>query len=509
MWSPRVMKGLARLSQPGTTLATWSTAAGVRDALEAAGFKLQKREGFGRKREMLTGTYAPRLTGTHASRLTGTHASRLAGPHASRLAGTYAPRLAGTYAPRAPARSRPAAPAEAAERHAVVIGAGLAGAAVTERLAQRGWRIDLIDERAASSADAQGFAGVFHPHLSPDDCIRSRVARNGYLYGLSRWRALERAGHALAWQRCGVLQLASDREQEERMRGTIAALGLPADYARYVGRHEAERLAASSLPSGGWWFPGSGWMRASTLIAAQLDAAGDALTRHFGTRVHAIRRPGERWEALDLHGRPIASAPVLVLANSSDIARFASFGQPLAKVRGQVTYVPASSVRAPRTVVTGRGYVLPAADGVVVTGSTYDNEEAREPNLRAHEANLMHLKRLLPDALQPVDAATLEGAVGFRCAAPDRMPLVGAVPDVEAARSAQADLAGAHLADLPRLPGLYCVTGFASRGLVWSSLAGEMIASALEGEPSPLESDLADALDPARFVLRQARRGRL
>ncbi|MNC98955.1 tRNA 5-methylaminomethyl-2-thiouridine biosynthesis bifunctional protein MnmC [compost metagenome] len=66
-----------------------------------------------------------------------------------------------------------------------------------------------------------------------------------------------------------------------------------------------------------------------------------------------------------------------------------------------------------------------------------------------------------------------------------------------------------HLPDLPRRHGLYCVTGFASRGLTWSSLAGELVASLIEGEPLPLEGDLADAIDPARFVLRQLRRSAL
>jgi hypothetical protein len=31
----------------------------------------------------------------------------------------------------------------------------------------------------------------------------------------------------------------------------------------------------------------------------------------------------------------------------------------------------------------------------------------------------------------------------------------------------------------------------------------------LEGEPAPLEGDLADAIDPARFLLRRVRRSKL
>ena len=89
------------------------------------------------------------------------------------------------------------------------------------------------------------------------------------------------------------------------------------------------------------------------------------------------------------------------------------------------------------------------------------------------------------------------------------MPLVGAMPDVDASRAQTSALSGAHLADLPRAPGLYCASAYASRGLVWAALAGEMLASLIEGEPLPLEGDLADAFDPGRFVLKQARRGTL
>jgi tRNA 5-methylaminomethyl-2-thiouridine biosynthesis bifunctional protein len=62
---------------------------------------------------------------------------------------------------------------------------------------------------------------------------------------------------------------------------------------------------------------------------------------------------------------------------------------------------------------------------------------------------------------------------------------------------------------VPVRAGLYSVTGFASLGLTWASLAAETLASALEGEPLPVESDVAEALAPARFVLRRLRRGKL
>jgi len=471
MWSPQLMQRLARLARPGTTIATYSSAGMVRQGLEAAGFALEKCPGFGHKREMLRGSFAPRWP--------------------SRRPRQHAP--------------------EPTSRHAIVIGAGLAGAAISERLARRGWQIDLIERRALPATQPPGmYAGVFHPHISRDDCILSRAARNGFLYAVSRWLALERAGQGLAWARCGVLQLSGDDERDRRMIDAIAAIRNPADYVQYLERAEAETRAGCRLPSGGWWFSGAGWMRPLSLIAAQLAAAGAAVAPHFGTAVHAIARSGGEWQALAADGTLIAAAPVLVLANSNDTTRLASIAQALRHIRGQVTYLPAASMAAPRVVLTGNGYVLPAANGVVVTGSTYDRDnDDPEPQVQSHEANLLRLAQLLPDAKPRVDASKLDGAVGFRCVAPDRMPLVGAMPDVDAARMQKAALSGAQLTDLPRCPGLYCASAYASRGLVWAALAGEMLASLIEGEPLPLEGDLADALDPGRFVLRQARHGML
>ncbi|MBE0619620.1 MAG: bifunctional tRNA (5-methylaminomethyl-2-thiouridine)(34)-methyltransferase MnmD/FAD-dependent 5-carboxymethylaminomethyl-2-thiouridine(34) oxidoreductase MnmC [Burkholderiales bacterium] len=467
MWSPQLMQQIARLARSGTTVATYSSAALVRQGLEAAGFAVEKCAGFGRKRDMLRGSYAPR-------------------------------------APQPAASGR-------RERHAIVIGAGIAGAAVSERLARRGWRIDLIESRTLPPADAPPkYAGVFHPHVSIDDCILSRAARNGFLYALRRWRALERSGQALTWARCGVLQLAGESRSESRMIAAIAAQGFPAEFAQYLERSAAETHAGCGLPSGGWWFAGAGWMRPLSLIAAQLAAAGPALRAQFGVRVERIARSGERWQALAADGRLIAAAPVLVLANSNDMARLAPVAQPLQSIRGQVSYMPGSALTPPRIVLTGEGYVLPSTDGFVVTGSTYDRgNDDPEPQAQGHEANLARLAQLLPHTRVSADAATLEGAVGFRCAAPDHLPLVGAMPDVDAARLQKKRLSGAQVIDLPRRAGLYCASAYASRGLVWAALAGELLASLIEGEPLPLEADLADALDPGRFVLRQARRAML
>ena len=82
-------------------LATYTSARPVREALEAAGFDVELRSGYGGKRHRLVARFAPR------------------------------------YVVR---RHEPPAPYDGARR-GVVIGAGLAGAACAEALARRGWQV--------------------------------------------------------------------------------------------------------------------------------------------------------------------------------------------------------------------------------------------------------------------------------------------------------------------------------------------------------------------------------
>lgn len=230
---------------------------------------------------------------------------------------------------------------------------------------------------------------------------------------------------------------------------------------------------------------------------------------HTRREVKTLTRDGERWIARAADGAEIASAPVCVLANAHDAARLATFGGPaLKRIRGQITRLPAGSCGTLTAVLAGNGYLVPAPEGAVA-GASYDFDDADPaPRASGHAGNLARLAQMLPEPPR-LDAAALSGGVAFRCVAVDRLPLIGAVPDVAGARARRAKLSGAQLRDVPRLPGLYGALAYASRGLTWAALGGEIVASLIEGDPLPLEGDLADALDPARFVMHLARRGRL
>lgn len=55
LWSCDLLTAITRLCKSQATLATWSVAGEVRRGLQHAGWKLERRPGFGKKREMLVG----------------------------------------------------------------------------------------------------------------------------------------------------------------------------------------------------------------------------------------------------------------------------------------------------------------------------------------------------------------------------------------------------------------------------------------------------------------------
>ena len=426
MWAPALLRHLGRLAAPGATLATWSVAASVRAALEQAGFAVEKSKGFGLKKEMLLG----RLVRTRQAK------------------------------------------SFQSTQSAIVIGAGIAGAAVSERLASRGWQVTLIERRAGPAQEASGnHAGVFHPIVSPDDSLFARFTRASFLFLLNHWKSL----NDLRWDRCGVLQMARDDSEKASQRRALETLGYPARYAQF---DEAK---------GGIWFPEAGWVRPRSLVGALLSCCGKNLEVKFNQAVAELARSKDAWIAKDPQGRTIASAPVVVLANAADALRLAP--QPevrLRQVRGQLTLAPA--IAGLDHVVLRGGMALPGVNGVSVVGASYDiGDEDPAPRADSHAGNLERLEQMLPGAARGLDPGKLEGRVAFRAVARDRLPLIGPLCD-------------------PRGAGLYGAFAYGSRGLLWAGLGGELLASLLDGEPLPVDRKLAAAVDPGRFALRSARK---
>lgn len=434
MWTPAVLKAVARLCRRGATLATWTVAGPVRRDLQACGFEVEKRPGLAPKRDCLAARYDPRWE----------------------------------------VKGQVHEPVVASAR-CVVIGAGLSGAAAAASLARRGWSVQVIDAAAPASGASALPAGLLAPHQSPDDNPLSRLSRAGVRLTLREAR--QRLARGIEWEPTGALE---SRGDDQRAVPDIAGLE---PWTRPAS--DAQKGAAGlDAAQAAWWHENAAWVEPAALVRSWLRTPGVRFTGDC--HVARVLREDERWIVEDAAGTRVAEAEVVVVAAALGSHALLLHRLQLQPVRGQVTWAPhGEEARVlPPFPVNGNGHFLPRVPLVErnawITGSTYGRGDA-DTAVRGEDtkANLERLRELVPRASLATDAAAARGELhawcGTRCASTDRRPLVGQLE-----------------------PGLFVSTAMGSRGLTFAGLCGEIVAAQLHGEPLPIEQRLAQALDVRR-----------
>ena len=462
MWSPELLLEVARLCRPDARVASYTVARRVCDGLRQAGFEVRKLPGYGGKAQRLEGIARTRPGGWRARA----------------------------------ARAQPGS--------AVVIGAGLAGAACAHALARRGWQVEVLDAHGVSAGASALPAGLAHVRPAAADDRLARLTRAGLGWLRAALPAPEAAG---LFDDDGVLM---SGELPRRAGLAAQAAQWPSQWLHEFDAEQAARAAGTRAAPRAWWTAG-GAVAAAALCRAWLRHP--RITLRAPMPVHALARDATAadWRALDEQGRELARAPVCVLACAFDAARLlrtsglrGERGIPRLRTQaGQGFVVPAQALPALQGLRAGvmeGTYALPlpaaaaqaagldARQRWLFVGATY--EHAQQQPLSAQQA-WEHIGAGLSawcadtgwPVQPPAQARTFRGE---RAVAGDRLPLIGRWPH----------------ADAPGDSGLYLSVGMGSRGLLLSALGAQCIVGLLEGEPAPLELELLQALDPLRPGLR-------
>jgi tRNA 5-methylaminomethyl-2-thiouridine biosynthesis bifunctional protein len=469
LWRPQLFRTLANLTAPGGTFATYTAAGDVRRGLQSAGFDVSKQQGFGKKREMLCGSLAS-VTGSIQT----------------------VPWLHYTPTP------------VTEQRQVVVIGGGLAGVTSAVALAQRDWRVTLVEQQAQVAKGASGNpAGVVMPRLSADMSIEARFYLSAFLYVI-HWLLKSQSDQSdISWHPSGVVQLLESAKQL-----AMAGLGLPESIVRRVDAAAIQDLIGCGAEQDGVIYPLAGWLQPRRLCEHLLQHQAGIELKTSTTIARLTRQEGQ-WQLWD-EQKLIATAPVVVIATGHQAGRLLpEIPLEIQPVRGQLTYVRATGPFIKRPLCYD-GYAIPLGDSQYCIGASYDRHST-EASLRGtdHESNLRSLQQAVKEF--DYDAIT-GGRVAFRASSRDHLPLVGAVPDIDYYVQHYSDLHhGRPMGRYPLAeyqPGLYLNIGHGSRGLTSCPLTAEIIACMINQDPLPIPEDMRQALHPARFIVRSFRRRR-
>ncbi len=311
---------------------------------------------------------------------------------------------------------------------AIVVGAGIIGAACAWRLAREGYRVSVVDDcRAGATAAGMG-------HLVCMDDNPAELALSAY--SLRLWREVTgRMPQACAWRGCGTLWLAEQANEmaiAEQKRTRLAEQGVAAELLTAEQVAAMEPMLRQGL-AGGLRVPGDGILYAPHAARWLLADAGAAIDVVQGEAI-ALDEAAVRLA----DGRELA-APVVVLAcglRANDL-----LSQPL--LRAKKGHLAITDRYPPRVrnqlVELGYGASAHASDGASVAfnvqarptgqwliGSSrqFDSVDS-SLDMPLLAAMLMRAQHFLPALAQ---LNIIRCWTGLRAASADGLPLLGAHP---------------------------------------------------------------------------------
>lgn len=479
MWSETLYQQMFRLSRNGGSFATFTAAGAVRRGLQAAGFDVKKRKGFGKKREMLWGEK--------------------------------------------PLNSAPSTlnfPYFFQQHHidsedVAIIGGGVASLFCALSLLEKGKKVTLYCQDPELALNASGnLQGAIYPQLSDDDTRNVRFYLHSFDYARQRLTQLAQQvtfEHAFT----GVGLYAYNEKTEQKLRklcsqdwGAIEWLE-PAELSQALG---------ITVPNGGAFIQQGGWLSPKQLVQngfAYLQKLG--LNVVLNHAVEALEWDGSHWQWQ--HKGTLFRHHIVVLANGHRLKQFAQTeGIPLYPVRGQVSHIPTTpSLANLKAVLCYDGYLTPkSADFRHCVGASHIRDDASTAfSLDEHQQNLAKLSQNLAACswVNELDFSENQGKVGIRSTFRDRMPMVGAVPNFHAQAKQYPNLYNQLrrkeiIAAAQCQPNLYLIAGLGSRGLTTAPLLGELLASQICQEPLPLSESIWQVITTNRSWIRNWVRGR-
>ncbi|MBX7248751.1 MAG: FAD-dependent 5-carboxymethylaminomethyl-2-thiouridine(34) oxidoreductase MnmC [Caulobacteraceae bacterium] len=278
MWSDEILGLVAARSAPGARLASFTVAGAVRRGLQAAGFEVEKRPGFGRKRERLEAVL-------------------------------------------------PGGPTEASRPSVAILGAGIAGAALCRALRAEGVT-PVVFDKAGSGAGASGNrAALVTPRFDAGGGPRAAF----FVQAFARAVALyDQTPHAVLAR--GVIQLESGPRDPARFDQIAGQPGWRSRSLSRVGPYEASTRLGEQSQRGGLWLEDGFVVEPQAVLADWLGSAVSIAD------VAAISRNGRGWSLSDPEGREIAVADAVVLAAGWGLGALRP-DLKLTPARGQVTLV--------------------------------------------------------------------------------------------------------------------------------------------------------------------------
>ncbi|WP_243836915.1 bifunctional tRNA (5-methylaminomethyl-2-thiouridine)(34)-methyltransferase MnmD/FAD-dependent 5-carboxymethylaminomethyl-2-thiouridine(34) oxidoreductase MnmC [Psychromonas algicola] len=453
MWQSSLFNKLVEYSKPEATLATFTAAGFVRRNLIEAGFEIRKRKGYGKKREMLTGSLSKQVIEKK--------------------------------------QINTAKKSSEEVKDIAIIGGGIASLCTALSLAKRGKKISIYCKDEKLGAGASGnLQGALYPLLNQQHDALGQLFTNAYLFALHYYQNIHQQ-HPFAHQFNGLIQLAYDQSSEKKLKKIFKA-NLPMKLVDWIDSEKTNELAGVDINQSALYYPSGGWLSPRELI----QSLQNCLTEYNNVQIYchqqidSIAYQQNAWH-LKTETESFTHQTVIIAAGFDTLKLQQCRALPLSAARGQVSHIKSTPQLAQlKRTLCHEGYITPELHAEHCMGATFKRHD-KTINYRESEQldNHQKLQKCIPNKQWVNSIKTDNQAhIAIRCTTRDHFPYLGKLTDYDLLKNEYE--AGHENITNNLLPNIYLITGLGSRGLCSAPLLGEIVASEINQESLPIDKNI-------------------
>ena len=437
MWQANVLDHMVRLSDFGTTFASFSVAGILKRGLKQHGIQISRPRGFGHKREMLKAIW---LNASQEETDTADSKQDITIQNESEITSSAS-----------------------VQRHIAIIGAGIAGLSSAWAFAQRGHQVTIYEQNEPLSGASGNPLALLNPKLCPIEQAHE------HLMTLSWQHALNFYPQFKAFRPIQVQQIALKNADE--------LSGLVEQYPENV---LTANTTLECFPE--TEFPSLTLHQAGAVSPHQLR---DEILQHANIRIEKVKI--SRLESTDSQvtlwqdQQIIAITDHAIVCCAKQSAELFENYPVLKPIRGQVSWVENSQrPLALDQAYSYGGYCMQLDTAQLILGASfYPNRDDAEVLTEDHVHNYELIHNVFPKYAQGLPSVdTWQGRASVRAQSLDYFPLVGKIQN---------------------LGQIYTFAGLGSKGFLFAPLCSEILAALILGELCPVPQSLLDKLNPQRF----------
>lgn len=385
MWQEQVLNHIVRLSDYGTTFASFSVAGVLKRGLKQHGIQITRPRGFGHKREMLKACWIKPESSSESA----------ATP-------TTTPNPVDAMRPK--------------QRHIAIVGAGIAGLSCAWAFAQRGHLVTLYDQSAPLSGGSGNPLALLNPKLCPIEQSHEHLMTLAWQYSLRHYAQFQ------AFRPIQVNQMA--------LKNADDLLGLATEYPEHVLNTSTAQDCAIATD-----FPSLNLLQAGGISP---HALRDQILQHpliqFQQATIKSFISKQTVEIMNTQDQCLGDFDHVIVCCARESQTLFEHYPLLKPIRGQVSWVnnQTQPLAADQAYSYG-GYCMQLdAEHLILGASFYPNRDDCEVLAEDHVHNFNLIHSVFPSYAQSLPpTSTWQGRASVRAQTHDYFPVLGRLDDTQ------------------------------------------------------------------------------